>query len=223
MLILKLKRLSIESKMKLIALFPLIFIIGLSFFMVFDAYEKNIKQENVKELIVLNSKISLLLHETQKERGLSISYLESNNETFKKNLLAQRELTNNRINELKDFIKNFAHYPEQGKISIQNAVEEISKIENIRKEIDNLSIDNRKVISYYSSINSSLLSFVANSSFVGENENIINSITAYYNFLMAKERAGLERAIGSSAFINKTFINNTFITFLSLINEQNVF
>lgn len=223
MLILKLKRLSIESKMKLIALFPLIFIIGLSFFMVFDAYEKNIKQENVKELIVLNSKISLLLHETQKERGLSISYLESNIETFKKNLLAQRELTNNRINELKDFIKNFAHYPEQGKISIQNAVEEISKIENIRKEIDNLSIDNRKVISYYSSINSSLLSFVANSSFVGENENIINSITAYYNFLMAKERAGLERAIGSSAFINKTFINNTFITFLSLINEQNVF
>ena len=101
MLLLKLKRLSIESKLKILAIFPLIFIIGLSFFMIYYSYEKDLKLKNVEKLLILNTKISLLLHETQKERGLSVAYLESKNDTFKKNLLNQRELTNNKIDELK--------------------------------------------------------------------------------------------------------------------------
>ena len=49
MLLLKLKRLSIESKLKILAIFPLIFIIGLSFFMIYDSYEKDLKLKNVEK------------------------------------------------------------------------------------------------------------------------------------------------------------------------------
>ena len=223
MLLLKLKRLSIESKLKILAIFPLIFIIGLSFFMIYDSYEKDLKLKNVEKLLILNTKISLLLHETQKERGLSVAYLESKNDTFKKNLLNQRELTNNKIDEFKTYLVDFSYYPNQGKINIENVLRELSKIENIRNEINELKVKSKNVISYYSNLNSSLLSFVANSSYIAENEKIINNLTAYYNFLMAKERAGLERAMGSNTFTNKTFGEGMFLNFLSLINEQTVF
>ncbi|MFA9239812.1 MAG: nitrate- and nitrite sensing domain-containing protein [Candidatus Paceibacteria bacterium] len=223
MLLLKLKRLSIESKLKILAIFPLIFIIGLSFFMIYDSYEKDLKLKNVEKLLILNTKISLLLHETQKERGLSVAYLESKNDTFKKNLLNQRELTNNKIDEFKTYLVDFSYYPNQGKINIENVLKELSKIENIRNEINELKVKSKNVISYYSNLNSSLLSFVANSSYIAENEKIINNLTAYYNFLMAKERAGLERAMGSNTFTNKTFGEGMFLNFLSLINEQTVF
>jgi methyl-accepting chemotaxis protein len=223
MLLLKLKRLSIESKLKILAIFPLIFIIGLSFFMIYDSYEKDLKLKNVEKLLILNTKISLLLHETQKERGLSVAYLESKNDTFKKNLLNQRELTNNKIDEFKTYLVDFSYYPNQGKINIENVLKELSKIENIRNEINELKVKSKNVISYYSNLNSSLLSFVANSSYIAENEKIINNLTAYYNFLMAKERAGLERAMGSNTFTNKTFGEGTFLNFLNLVTEQTVF
>ena len=216
MLLLKLKRLSIESKLKILAIFPLIFIIGLSFFMIYDSYEKDLKLKNVEKLLILNTKISLLLHETQKERGLSVAYLESKNDTFKKNLLNQRELTNNKIDEFKTYLVDFSYYPNQGKINIENVLKELSKIENIRNEINELKVKSKNVISYYSNLNSSLLSFVANSSYIAENEKIINNLTAYYNFLMAKERAGLERAMGSNTFTNKTFGEGMFLNFLGV-------
>ena len=191
--------------------------------MIYDSYEKDLKLKNVEKLLILNTKISLLLHETQKERGLSVAYLESKNDTFKKNLLNQRELTNNKIDEFKTYLVDFSYYPNQGKINIENVLKELSKIENIRNEINELKVKSKNVISYYSNLNSSLLSFVANSSYIAENEKIINNLTAYYNFLMAKERAGLERAMGSNTFTNKTFGEGMFLNFLSLINEQTVF
>ena len=55
-----LKRLSIVNKMKLISGFPLIFIIILSLSVLFDSYEKKNKLESIKEIVVLNTKISLL-------------------------------------------------------------------------------------------------------------------------------------------------------------------
>ena len=138
-------------------------------------------------------------------------------------MLNQRELTNNKIDEFKTYLVDFSYYPNQGKINIENVLKELSKIENIRNEINELKVKSKNVISYYSNLNSSLLSFVANSSYIAENEKIINNLTAYYNFLMAKERAGLERAMGSNTFTNKTFGEGMFLNFLSLINEQTVF
>ena len=222
-MLLKLKRLSIESKMKLLAIFPLIFIIGLSLSIICDSYNKYSKLKNVNELILIDTKISLLLHETQKERGLSVSYVGSKSEEFKNNLLKQREITNSKINELKTFLDNFSNYSQQGRQNINKALVELKNIQSMRTQVDELKIKNKEVISYYSNLNNLLLSFIANSSIMAENEKIINSITAYYNFLMAKERAGLERAVGSNTFANKTFVEGMFIQFLTLVNEQNVF
>ena len=67
-----LKTMSIRNKIKVISVFPLIFIIILSFFLNFNTYKKVNQLEDMKELANLNVKISLLLHETQKERGIKL-------------------------------------------------------------------------------------------------------------------------------------------------------
>ena len=58
-----LKTMSIRNKIKVISVFPLIFIIILSFFLNFNTYKKVNQLEDMKELANLNVKISLLLHE----------------------------------------------------------------------------------------------------------------------------------------------------------------
>jgi len=220
-----LKRLSIVNKMKLISGFPLIFIIILSLSVLFDSYEKKNKLESIKEIVVLNTKISLLLHETQKERGASAGYLGSKGIKFKEDLLKQRTITDNRIDELNTFLNTFPfeNYSSNNKIFIDKATNDLSNIKNIRSNIDSLEIEIKKAIDYYTNMNASFLSFIANTSLIAQNSELISDINAYYNFLMAKERAGIERAVGAATFANKTFAPGMYTKFLSLVNEQDLF
>ena len=77
---------SIKNKVKTLSFFPLVFIICMSFYIDIELYEKKSKLVSVKEIINLNEKISLLLHETQKERGSSAGFLGSSGTKFKDSL-----------------------------------------------------------------------------------------------------------------------------------------
>ncbi|MAC84822.1 MAG: chemotaxis protein [Arcobacter sp.] len=222
-MILKLKRLSVENKMRLLVIFPLIFIIGLSLFITTTSYKKEVKLKNVKDLIVLNTKISLLLHETQKERGASAGYLGSKGKKFKDILEKQRNLTNERIEEFKTYLNGFSYYPSKGKETINKVLDDLSKIQKLRSGIDKLEIKAKNAIGFYTNLNANLLYFIAKSSLIAEDELIIKNITAYYNFLMSKERAGIERAVGSNVFAEGTFAPGVFLKFLTLINEQDAY
>jgi methyl-accepting chemotaxis protein len=223
MMLLFFKRMSVENKMKLLAIFPLIFIIGLSIFLIANSYTKYDKLEKVNHVVSLNSKISLLLHETQKERGATAGYIGSKGERFKDKLSKQRELTNLKIDELKSFLVNFKTYPKGGEELIIKSLKNLEEIQNIRSKTDVLEIEAKNAIGFYTNLNADLLKFIALSSTIGEDEHIINDINAYYNFLMAKERAGIERAVGSNTFAKKTFGSGMYIKYLSLINEQNTY
>ena len=220
-----LKRLSLENKMKLIAAFPLIFIIILSLSVLFDSYEKKNKLESIKEIVVLNTKISLLLHETQKERGMSAGYLGSKGLKFKEDLLKQRTLTDARISEFNTFLATFPFqkYSSNNKKIMDKAVNDLLNIKDIRSKVDSLGIETKKAIEYYTNMNADFLIFVANTSLIADNSELVNNINAYYNFLMAKERSGIERAVGAGTFANKTFAPGMYTKFLSLVNEQDLF
>tara|TARA_B100001063_G_scaffold207006_1_gene202663 strand:+ start:4149 stop:6377 length:2229 start_codon:yes stop_codon:yes gene_type:complete len=215
-----LKKLSIENKMKLLIIFPLIFIIALSLNITINSYNKVHKLERVKEVVILNTKISLLLHETQKERGASAGYLGSKGIKFKDILDKQRTLTNEKIQDFKTYLNTFNYYPKKGKEKISIVLDELSKILNLRTSVDSLEIKVKKAIDYYTNINANLLDFIAKTSTIAENEVVIKDITSYYNFLMSKERAGIERAVGSNAFAKKTFTPELYLKFLTLVNDQ---
>ena len=220
-----LRRMSIKNKVKMLSFFPLVFIICMSLYIDMSLYDKEAKLVAVKEIINVNEKISLLLHETQKERGSSAGFLGSSGLKFKDILLTQREITNKSIEEFKKTINQVSveNYPQNGKTLIDNIQKELSNIQNIRSDIDSLKIDGKKAIAYYTDLNTSLLSFVALTPTIAKSESSTRNIIAYYNFLMAKERAGIERAIGSNTFATKTFASGMYMKYLGLVNEQRIF
>lgn len=223
MILLKLKRLSLENKMRLLGIFPLLFILCLSSFMFITSYIKVNKINEVEKLVILNSKISLLLHETQKERGASAGYLGSKGTAFKEILINQRTFSNEKIEDFKNYLKLSIDHSFVDKTNIDMAIAELSQLQNIRNGVDNLSLEAKKAIAYYTNLNSILLKIIAKSSVSAEDEHLINDITAYYNFLMAKEKVGIERAVGSNVLAQKAFAPGMYFKFLTLINEQNLF
>ena len=72
-----------------------------------DAMSENSKLKKLDRLVEFSAKISLLVHETQKERGMSAGYLGSKGKKFADKLPSQRALTDNRIKELKKFLNGF--------------------------------------------------------------------------------------------------------------------
>jgi methyl-accepting chemotaxis protein len=220
-----LKTMSIKNKIKMLSFFPLLFLVCLSIFIDVGIYKKVASLENVEEIANLNTKISLLLHETQKERGASAGYLGSNGLKFKDTLGTQKELTNKAIEEFNVTLKTIdtSHYPKNSKVLMEKALQELDSIQNIRSEVVDLKIEAKKAIAYYTDLNATLLSFVGLTSSIAQSEEDIKNIIAYYNFLMAKERAGVERAIGSNTFAAKTFASGMYEKYLGLVNEQKIF
>ena len=224
-MLLYLKRLSIKNKSKLLGYFPLFFIVCYSLFIIVTAFEKEAKLENNKDFIVLTKQISQLIHEVQKERGLTAGFLGNKSSEFAINLKNQREITNKQISEYKNKLATIkeSNYPENGKFYIENISKELLNLENIRNSVDIAQADAKKAIGFYTGLNSNLLSFIGLTSTIADSEEIIKNSVAYYNFLMMKERVGIERAIGTNAFSQKTFTPEMFQKFVSLVSEQNIF
>ena len=69
-------------------------------------YSKAKSLKSLHESVLLATKISQLIHETQKERGYSSGYITNNGLKFKNELLAQRVKTDKKIISLKKFTLN---------------------------------------------------------------------------------------------------------------------
>lgn len=142
----KYKDFSIKTKLFTLTIIPLIFIIILSSLFIYKEYKNKNEYSTLKQLIKVDSNISLLLHEIQKERGMSVGYIGSNAKEFKNKLIRQREKTNNQIKNFENSFKNLnkddlsTHSLE----IVNNVFDEFRSLQNIRNRIDNLELSNKK-------------------------------------------------------------------------------
>src|SRR3990172_8503973 len=65
-----------------------------------------------------------------------------------------------------------------------------------------------------------MLAVISHMSLLSERSEISNQTAAYYNFLQAKERAGLERGFMSKVFAQDKFDSGGLKRFTTLIAEQ---
>jgi len=177
----------------------------------------------------INSKIlgsiSLLLHETQKERGMTAGFLGSNGKNFKDKISGQRELTNVRISKIKKALKesNIQEIDLATFDAMEKALSEIGKINTIRSQVDSLSIKTKKAIAYYTNMNSMFLNVIVKISTFSKSPKATKEIIAYLSFLLAKERAGIERAVGTNITSTDYFLPGFKSKFSGLIDNQIAF
>ena len=96
---------SIKLKIMLLIIVPIIGLVFVSSKALMTDYINKSSLEELSIGINLSTKLSKLLHETQKERGMTAGFLASNGVNFKYKLKSQRELVNQRTEELKFFLK----------------------------------------------------------------------------------------------------------------------
>jgi len=197
-------------------------------FVVATLIEKNntfSEMNKTQTLCLLTVKFSALLHETQKERGLTAVFLGSDGKSFKHELSGQRQATNEKKVTLAKFVESFdpSEYGNKFQTAFGGVTIMLSKLENYRSKISNLSVTVVEGINYYSELNKTMLKLIQIAATKTSNTEILKQGNAYANFLQSKERAGLERAIMSKTFAADMFAPGDFMRFGELISEQNIF
>ena len=77
-----LSKLSIKQKLILIMLIPLLVVILLAANLAVDSFSTSKNLRSLENVVVLSTKIGALVHETQKERGMTAGFLGSSGEKF---------------------------------------------------------------------------------------------------------------------------------------------
>ncbi|MCK5110790.1 MAG: nitrate- and nitrite sensing domain-containing protein [Arcobacteraceae bacterium] len=184
-------KLAIITKVNIIFFISIFTILVYTFIQINHNYEIYKNSDEVEKASNVSIVISSLIHELQKERGLSSGYIGSDGLKFSKELQIQTEITDKRIVELKNnifFVKD--------KFASLN----LSQINKIREEVKKKLIKHDQVIDFYSTINEKMLLFIfetLNHS-LGEhllNEKIFKESLAYLKFLYVKEYLGIQRAV----------------------------
>ena len=209
----------------LLTIIPLVLLlVGALSFIVFQNYEEYKEIKKSESGIKLIQKVSLLIHETQRERGATAGYLGSKGKKFRNILEIQRKRTDKRLAEFITFIKTFdeSKYKPRVKELVNVILDKLSQLPLIRESASNLSMSGVKVIRYYTNLNADMLklSLLVN---LEAYPKIKDKVDGYYFFLMAKEKCGIERTVLSNVFAKNKFYGQMYKKFVEVVLSQKIY
>jgi len=215
-------KLGFKQKLFILVLVPLLACLYFSLNTLVDTNNKRESLENIQQLLSLTVLNNALVHELQKERGMTAVYLGTEGEEFALQLSNQREKTSQALNNLTNNSNEFTSNVLEVNRIFSTIKQELSQLDATRAQVTNLSISSELAISYYTNLNNKVLQLTGFFISLSPKETVRSAI-AYYNFLEAKERAGIERAVVSTAFAGNSFTANAFQKFISLDATQQTF
>ncbi len=220
-----LSHLRLRTRLLIMLLPPLVGFVIYGFQMATDKQVVADKMDDMTQLAGLAVRISALVHETQKERGMTAGYLGSKGKKFRSELPKQRGLTDDRANKLHDYLKTFdvsAYGSKVGSL-LRDGLQRLDRRDNVRRKVDGLNIVTKEAIGYYTKMNASFLDTTGSLTALSANVDMAALTAAYSNFLLGKERAGIERAVMTNTFARKNFGPGTFRKFGTLVTEQDTY
>src|SRR5262249_27250841 len=165
------------------------------------------------------------VHESQKERGITGVFMGSQGKQFVTELPMQREITNQRMQALEGFLQQF-NAKRFGPVFTQKlgvALQQLAELGAHRDAVNALRISGVEGVSYYTKMHLTFLDVIAEISKVSPNAELSALVTAYVNFLHAKERAGQERAFMANVFGLGKFPPGALVKFSSFVAQQEAY
>jgi hemerythrin-like metal-binding protein len=203
-----LARFKVGTRILAAALIPTILAIGVTILLVHGKYGIVKEMEQVQDLSAYAVTVGNLVHELQRERGLSALSLGGDP-------AAATELA--------------MHYE---KVNIQrNAVTAsplsrsasgLTEIDRMRTAVRDRSLKTPEIVDGYTSVIAGLLKSLGDLAQGLNSASVTNRLTAYLSLTQGKERAGQERAIGTAGF-SDTFQEWRYIRFVQRAAQERAF
>jgi methyl-accepting chemotaxis protein len=199
---LSLNDLRIRSRILLTFVLPVLGLLWFSGMAVLDKRSALANLDALRQLTMVATEISTLVHELQKERGATGVFVGSQGVQFGDEMRRQRLAVDVPLRQLQEQVA--ATDPKilgpalAGQLSA--AMAEVQLLAAKRGEIDRLAMAPNDATGYFTQTIARLLNVVPAMAVLSPDVRISGNITAYAAYLLAKEKAGQERAAGSAGF-----------------------
>ena len=215
--------LKLKNKILLILTLPIIAILILSFISINDKFEKERNMIMTSSYIDFTVKISTLLTSLQKERELTISYIDSYAKVGKTKLEKQIELSNQALNSLNIFLEDFTIIKIDSNLleKIDMLKNNILRIKETREKVIELKINSAEIIDYYNNLNMNLISFFDDLLIYSSGKELSKSSQAYVALINVIEKTYAEKNIVKNIFNHNNISNEDYNLFLSFVSSQN--
>lgn len=218
-------RMKLRTQIMWMLLLPMTVMIGSGVTSVLEKRYLMQQMESMSALSGLAVRISALVHETQKERGMSAGYLGSQGKKFSDELPKQQQATDEQAKNLQEYLQGFKaiSFGAQLNDPLAAALEKLSKVNDMRRKIKDLAIPGPQAIQYYTQMNTDFLNVTGVLPKLSANVEMSALTGGYVHFLLAKERTGIERAVLTNTFAKDAFAEGMLQKFIALVTEQNAY
>jgi len=220
-----LNNLSIKSK-QVITIIPLI--LALLFYgslVIKEKLEIYHEMNQAQASVTLSISMGNLVHELQKERGMSVGYIASQGKKFSKALSKQYQSVNAKLASFKALLNKTAEkHPSLATISLYHAtLNNLKKRTKIQNCVHQFSCPPSKVAGYYSHIIQALMMTAQKDFTHVKNPQIKDMGYSYYALLQAKDQLGKLRAVLAEVFSKGYISQHQQIQVARLETEKNTY
>jgi len=218
-----LKNMNIRTKLLLLLLLPVLGLLYFSGMELFSDYTTLQEMRKTEHLAGLSVRTGALVHELQKERGLSSGFINAKGEKFKDELGKQRQASDEQLKQLDAYLAENADAATIVKTALDAAAQQKARLAEIRSKVDSLGIEGKDSFAFYSGINYSYLDVVAAVGRNSRNPEIMRAAISYFAFSKVKEEMGKERATLNAVIAANTFTAETYQRTFGILSAQKSF
>lgn len=216
---------TIYTRILALCLIPMVALVVLGSMKLFEERKRIHSTAFIENVVALAPSVSNLVHELQKERGMSAGFIGSQGQAFSDTIADQRSLTDA---QLAVFSSAFDTLDSRLDIDVINAPlgnarQALDELANRRSAVSSLEINVPQMAGYYTPLITNLLNILESMTTVIDDGEKLRPVLSYLGLLQGKERAGIERAMGAAGFGSGTFSQPIYRNFLRLGAMQDTF
>jgi len=231
---------SMNKKLTILLVLPIGAILFFSSFAVMDAQHNVNSMQTVVRFVSFTQSASALVHELQKERGMSAGFIGSHGKKFAEKLPQQRSAVDDKLQALKDELEQLRS--ERGDSQsfgiamldegIEGTLRRLEQLSSMRSNIDQFSISMPKMLPYYTGIiatfavmTDDLAKVMTNpkdfqADGMKPNADMAMMLVTFNHLSAIKEASGIERAVLTGVFTKGKFTPALYDKFIALTSKQ---
>jgi methyl-accepting chemotaxis protein len=218
------KNKKILHRIALSALLPLVAFAALAVYEISGKWTMLSEFTRIQPVVDGSSRLGRLVHELQRERGMTSVFLGSNGAQMRAELGEQRKRTDAERAYALSVLGDLARQADSEFVSAALAAAETANgLDRQRDEIDRQAIAPAAAIGYFTETVGKLVAVVTGISRLSTDDDISKLITAYANLVEGKERAGLERAAVAAGIASGRFEPQAYVRAIGLAAAQESF
>jgi methyl-accepting chemotaxis protein len=215
--------LKISERLLVVILVPVAALLILSSVLLEARFERYARVSALEPYVRFAAGASGLIHELQKERGSSVGLLTAKGQgNFRKLVDEQRLLSDGELAgfvRLADQLDQHA-MAEESRRRLADTRAQLGQLAEHRRGVDTLAVSVPQNLAYYSGIIDRLIGTVGGVLRDTDTNELASRLQAYRMLMIAKERAGLERANGNALFTAGRLEPDRYRDFAQLVARQ---